>query len=223
MAEPGSIRRVPSLTPPPRGTSSALREHAYFPWTVFGVMLIAFSMAFYAWKWTINAAPVGGALIVIPLLTIFTVPTMVRAARGERQFDLAGLMLVGLGLRFALAYYRMTHAFDAVIYHQWGVKLASEYRHFNFGADPGSQVPGTGGMRVVSGFVHVFVNDDYFASYLILGWLAFWGFWFIYQAAVTAVPDLMRYRYARLLFLWPSFAYWLTSIGKDSWMAFTIG
>jgi hypothetical protein len=223
MAEPASIRRVPSLTPPPRAGASARAEPRHFPWAVVGLLLIAFSMAFYAWKWTIDAAPVGAALVMIPLVTLFTVPTMVRAARGEPTFDLAGLMLVSLGLRFAFAYYRMTHAFDAVLYHQWGVKLAAQYRAFNFGASPGSQVPGTGGMRVVSGIIHVLVNDDYFAAYLLMGWLGFWGCWFIYRAAVTAVPDLKRYRYARLLFLWPSFAYWLTSIGKDSWMVFTVG
>jgi hypothetical protein len=180
-------------------------------------------MSFYLWKWLIDGESVSASLVVIPLIIVFTAPAMVRAARTESEFDLAGLMLVGLGLRFALAYYRMTHAFDAVVYHQWGVKLAAQYRALNFGADPQQQVPGTGGMRVVSGFVHVLVNDDYFAAYLVMGWLAFWGCWFIYKAAITTVPDLKRYRYARLIFLWPSLAYWLTSIGKDSWMVFTIG
>jgi len=71
--------------------------------------------------------------------------------------------------------------------------------------------------------VHVLVNDDYFGSFLVMGWLGFWGCWFIYKAAVLAIPDLKRYRYARLIFLWPSLAYWLTSLGKDSWMAFTVG
>ena len=223
MADPDAIRRVPALAAPLRGPSRGVTGEGVFPWTVIGVLLMAFTMSFYLWKWLIDGAPVGATLIVIPLLLIFTAPALARAARTEKEFDLAGLMLVGLGLRYALAYYRMTHAFDAVVYHQWGVKLAAEYRGLNFGADPGQQIPGTGGMRVVSGFVHVVVNDDYFASYLLMGWLAFWGCYFIYRAAVTTVPDLKRYRYARLIFLWPSLAYWLTSLGKDSWMVFTVG
>jgi hypothetical protein len=223
MPEPGATRRVPALAPPLRGPSGTGHGEGVFPWTVIGVLLMALTMSFYLWKWLIDGAAVGATLILIPLIVIFTAPVLVRAARTEKQFDLAGIMLVGLGLRFALAYYRMTHAFDAVVYHDWGVKLAAQYRALNFGADPQQQVPGTGGMRIVSGFVHVLVNDDYFASYLVMGWLAFWGCYFIYRAAVTTVPDLKRYRYARLIFLWPSLAYWLTSLGKDSWMVFTVG
>jgi len=223
MSEPGATRRVPKVTSPFSDPGGAGTTSGRFPWTVIGVLLMAFTMSFYLWKWLIDGAPVGATLVVIPLIIIFTAPAMVRAARTEEGFDLAGLMLVGLGMRFAFAYYRMTHAADAVLYHQWGVRLSAQYRALNFGADPGAQVPGTGGMRVISGFVHVFVNDDYFASYLVMGWLAFWGCYFIYQAAVTTVPDLKRYRYARLIFLWPSLAYWLTSLGKDSWMVFTVG
>jgi len=223
MPEPGVIRRVPALTPPPRGPGGPLRTEGRFPWLVIGVLLMSFTVSFYLWKWLVDGAPVGASLILIPLIVIFTAPVMVRAARGESEFDIAGLMLVGLGIRFALAYYRMTHAADAVVYHQWGVRLAAEYRTLNFGADPQSTVPGTGGMRIVSGFVHVVVNDNYFASYLVMGWLAFWGCYFVYRAAVITVPDLKRYRYARLIFLWPSLGYWLTSLGKDSWMMFTVG
>jgi hypothetical protein len=43
------------------------------------------------------------------------------------------------------------------------------------------------------------------------------------HVTITTVPDLKRYRYARLIFLWPSLAYWFTSLGKDSWMVFTVG
>jgi len=223
MPESGSVRRVASPAPPLSTTGRVSGGTGQFPWTVIGVMLLAFTMAWYAWLWMVDGEPVGATLIVVPLILLFTAPTMVRAARGEKSFDLAGLMLVGLALRFALAFYRYQHAFDAVVYHIHGVRLAASYRALDFGADPQSPIPGTGGMRVISGIIHVLVNDDYFASYLVMGWLAFWGCWFIYRAAVIAVPDLKRYRYARLMFLWPSLAYWLTSLGKDSWMVFTVG
>jgi hypothetical protein len=218
-SELAPVRRVPRVTPPP----TTAPDQGHFPWTVIGVMLLALVVCLYMWRWLINGQPYSAALILIPLLVLFTAPTMLRAARSESDFDIAGLILVGLGLRFGLAYYRFIHAADAQIYHNFGVYLAREYRHFNFGADSGSQVPGTGGLRIVSGVVHVFVNDDFFASFLVMAWLGFWGCWFLYRAAVITVPDLKRYRYARLLFLWPSLAFWPSSIGKDSWMLFTIG
>src|SRR6476620_2217705 len=183
MPESGSVRRVPSIAAPlsTDGRVSTVTR-GQFPWTVVGALLIAFTLAFYSWKWLIDADQTSTALIVIPLILMFTAPVMVREARSEPGFDIAGLMLVGLGMRFAFAYYRMTHASDAVIYYKYGVKLAASYRVLNFGADPGAQVPGTGGMRIVAGVVQIFVNDSYFASYLVMGWLGFWGCWFLYKA-----------------------------------------
>jgi hypothetical protein len=222
MPESDSIRPVGAASPLTSGRRTTVAE-GQFPWTVVGVLLLAFTMAWYLWLWLVDGKAVGATLIMIPLILLFSAPMMVRAARSEPSFDIAGLMLVGLAMRFALAFYRMNHAFDAVVYHKYGVQLAASYRALDFGADPGAAIPGTGGMRVVSGIIHVLVNDDYFASYLLMGWLGFLGCWFIYKAAVIAVPDLRRYRYARLVFLWPSLAYWLTSLGKDSWMVFTVG
>src|SRR5262245_6437529 len=155
MADQGAIRRVPTIASPLRGDRGASAERVHFPWMVVGMLLLAFTMAFYLWKWLIDGRPVGATLIVVPLIIIFTVPTMVRAARTETEFDLAGLLLVGLALRFALAYYRMENAADAGVYHQWGVRLAASYRVLNFGADPHSPIPGTGGMRVVAGLLQV--------------------------------------------------------------------
>jgi hypothetical protein len=222
MATPDPIR-TRSLASPLASDGHFDAARGQFPWTVVGVMMMAFTMAFYAWKWMVDGEPFGAALILIPLIILFTAPTLVRAARSEKTFDLAGLMLVGLAIRFAMACYRYFHAYDAVVYHIHGIRLSAAYRALDFGADPQAQVPGTGGMRVIAGIVHILVNDDYFASYLVMGWLAFWGCWFVYKAAVLAIPDLKRYRYAQLIFLWPSLAYWLTSLGKDSWMMFTIG
>jgi len=222
MPEAGSLG-TPRVASPLSTSGRIAAARGQFPWTVIGVMAMAFTMAFYAWKWLVDGEPFGAALILIPLIILFTAPALVRAARNEHSFDLAGLMLVALAVRFAFACYRYFHAYDAVVYHIHGIRLASSYRALDFGADPQAQIPGTGGMRVIAGIIHVLVNDDYFASYLVMGWLAFWGCWFLYKAAVLAVPDLRRYRYARLIFLWPSLAYWLTSLGKDSWMMFTIG
>lgn len=222
MSEPSGVRGVPRMTAPPARTKEPDRPPG-FPWTVVGALLLAFTLCRYAWLWVIDGQPVGAAFLIMPVLIMGTVPTMVRARRTERDFDLAGLLLVGLGLRFTFAHYRMTHAFDAVVYHKFGVLLADAYRNLDFSADPQQNVPGTGGLRIISGLVHVLVNDDYFASFLVMAWLGFWGCWFLYRAGVIAVPDLKRSRFALLMFCWPSLAFWPSSLGKDAWMLFTIG
>src|SRR5262245_31084000 len=119
MPEPDVTRRAPIVAPPLGRSDRSETGEGRFPWTVVGVLLMAFVLSFYMWKWLIDARPVGATLIVVPLILIFTAPVLLRVARSERQFDLAGLMLVGLAIRFAFAYYRMEHAEDAGIYHVW--------------------------------------------------------------------------------------------------------
>jgi hypothetical protein len=177
----------------------------------------------YAWLWVGGGEAVGAALLLIPVLLALTAPLFARAARTERQFDLGGLLAVGLLLRMAASFYRFDHAVDALEYHQFGIKLADSFRELNFTVDTGSAVPGTGTMRYISGLVHVLSNDDKFGAFLIFTWFAFLGCYFLYRAFVIAVPNGDRYRYARLLFLWPSLVLWPSSIGKESVMLFALG
>jgi len=120
-------------------------------------------------------------------------------------------------------YQRFTNAVDGVEYHFEGVRLADFYRRFEFGAPTGKDVPGTGAMRAVSGAVHVLVNDDGFAAFMLMAWLGFLGCWLLYRAFEIGIADGDRYRYARLIMLWPSMCFWPSSLGKDSWMLFTVG
>src|SRR5262245_35770769 len=132
MPESESARRASNVATPLSRSGRITDTQGHFPWTVVGVLLMAFTMAWYGWLWMVDGKAVGAALILIPLIALFTAPTMVRAARSERSFDLAGLMLVGLAMRFAFAYYRSTHAADAVSYHFYGTRLAASYRALNF-------------------------------------------------------------------------------------------
>jgi hypothetical protein len=194
-----------------------------FSWHVVAVIAFFGCMALYSWYWLGRGAPVGVALLVIPLLLVLTLPIIVRAARSEPSFDLGGLLALGLLLRCGAAYYRWDNEADAGVYHQAGVLLARSYRQFHFGADPGSRVPGTGGLKIITGVITVFTNSNEFATFLVFAWLGFLGCYFLYRAFVTALPRADRYRYARLIFLWPTLVYWPSSIGKDSWMLFTLG
>jgi hypothetical protein len=187
------------------------------------ILALLACVAMFAWLWIVEGRPVGWALLIVPVLVLLTAPVFASAARRQRQFDLGGLLAVGLLLRFAAAYYRFDHAVDALEYHEFGVNLADSFRELNFGVDTGAAVPGTGTMRYISGLVHVLSNSDAFGAFLIFTWFAFLGCYFLYRAFVIAVPDGDRYRYALLMFLWPSLVLWPSSIGKESVMLFAVG
>jgi hypothetical protein len=189
------------------------------------VAMLAFlvCMAMYAWFWIAGGLPVGSALLFIPILVALTAPIFMRAARTERSFDLAGLLALALLLRFMAAYYRFDNAVDGRTYNLWGTRLAESFRELNFAPDTGADVPGAGSMRYISGLVHAVCNSDEMGAFLIFTWLAFLGCYFLYRAFVIAVPDASRYRYACLLFFWPSVVLWPSSIGKESVILFAIG
>jgi hypothetical protein len=194
-----------------------------FPWSFVAIIAFLVCMAMYAWLWVGGGAPVGAAFFTIPLLVALTAPILYHAARTERRFDLAGLLALGLLLRFIAMYYRFDHAVDARTYNLWGTRLADSFRDLNFAPDTGASVPGSGTMRYISGLAHVLSIDDEFGAFLILTWFAFIGCYLLYRAFVTAVPDGDRYRYASLLFFWPSVVLWPSSIGKEAVILFSLG
>jgi len=187
------------------------------------VVAFASCLGFFLWLWLIEGKPLGGGLFLVPVLLMVTAPALVRAGRAEPGFDLGGLMATGLALRFAAAYYRFANGFDAHVYNRFGTQLAQSFRALHFDVNTGASVPGTGGMRYLTGLVSVPVGSDEFMKFCVFSWLAWWGCVLLYRAFVTAVPDGDRSRYARLIFLWPSLVFWPSSIGKEAWMLFTLG
>jgi hypothetical protein len=198
------------------------RSHGY-GFTTAAVAVGFLVLGLFSFAWLIDGKAVGAALVVIPLLVLLSTPLFLRAAREEHRFDLGGILALGLLLRFAASYYRYLHAADAYTYHIFGAKLATDYRHFNFGVDTGAPVPGTGGMRAVAGVVEVFTNGNMYATFLVFTWIGFLGCFFFYRAFVTALPDCDAKRYALLVMLWPTMLYWPSSIGKDCWLVFALG
>ena len=216
-------RTTGPLSPPPV-PHEPLDGHTPFSWTALGVFGGTALFAYYMWLWLVQAKPVGATVLVGPLLVAVTAPFLVRAGRRTPGFDLGGLLLCGLVLRFAFVYYRYNHAVDAFGYRVEGSRLAAFYRQFDFSAATGGKVPGTGGMNAISGGVHVLVaDDDPSPSFLVLTWLAFLGCWLLYRAFEISLDDGDHYRYARLVLLLPSMCFWPSSLGKDAWMVFTIG
>jgi hypothetical protein len=194
-----------------------------FPFTTLAVVVAFVDLALFSWAWLIDGKAVGVALIAVPLLVLLSTPIFVRASRESEGFDLGGLLALGLLLRFAASYYRYLHAADGGIYHNFGSQLAVGYRHLDFGADPGAPVPGTGGMRIITGVVEVFTNGNMFATFLVFSWLSFFGCYLFYKAFRLALPDCDIRRYAILVMLWPTLLYWPSSIGKDCWLILSLG
>ncbi|MFO7589455.1 MAG: hypothetical protein R6X23_00970, partial [Acidimicrobiia bacterium] len=215
MARPFQPLGTPAHRPRPA------RERS--PWQSVAILVVVACFALYAWQAVTAGEPVGGGLLLMPMLFLVTAPVLVGARRSEPTFDLAGLMATGLALRCVGAYFRWANAADAHIYHRVGAELAVSFRSLDFAVDTGRPVPGTGGLRYIAGLVSVPANSDEFLTFLIFTWFAFWGSVLFYRAFTTALPDADRSRYAKLIFLWPALVFWPSSIGKESWMMLTLG
>jgi hypothetical protein len=218
MPQPRRAYRAPL---PPRHQ----RTPKPFSWQPVAVLLFVVVMAVCFWLWIhriTGVGAVGVGLFLIPVLTLLTTPLFVRAGR-EKRFDLAGLMAVGLMLRFLASFYRFDNAADGGIYTTKGGELARSFQHFNFNVDTGASFPGTGGMRFIAGIVAAITNTSAFAEFLVFTWLGFIGCYFLYRAFVTAMPEADHRRYALLVFLWPTVVFWPSSVGKDCWLLFTLG
>jgi len=216
LARPKPAARVRPPRPTRPGSSG---------WGLLGVVLVLAALAIYAlgaWAWN---RPTASGLIVAPLMIVVVFLVLRRRIALEHRFDLGGLLLTSLGLRLLFAYPRFGSATDAVIYNREGARLADSFRALNFtNVDVGAAagVPGTGSLRYIAGLVHLLTDSNFFGTTLMFGLMAFAGTWLFYRAFQTAVPDGDHYRYAKLIFLWPSLLYWPSSIGKDSWMLLTI-
>lgn len=112
---------------------------------------------------------------------------------------------------------------DATAYDFYGAQLAREFRSFDFLVDTQQRVPGTGSVRYLTGLVYALFGSSQFVGFFVFSLFSLWGIVFFYLAFATAVPDGDRWRYARLLFLWPSLLFWPSSIGKEAAIIFGLG
>lgn len=166
---------------------------------------------------------VGGVGIGLALLLLAAVqPLMSKLSQGE-TFDLRSIMLLGFAARLIGAYFRFTSAADAIGYHDTGTPIAAALRSLDIGAGSGRQWPGTGALDYLSGIAHVISFDDFFGAAILFTGLSFVGACMFYRAFTIGVPDGDRKRYALLVFLLPTLAYWPSSLGKDGWMQLGIG
>lgn len=169
------------------------------------------------------------ALVLASILVFLTVPALRRQAAEEADPRLFWLLLVALLLKLVGAAVRHYVAFeiyggraDAGDYHDWGVRLYPAFRSGDF--DTGfPSLTSTHFIQFLTGVVYAITGPSLLGGFLFYSWLGFWGLLFFYRAFTLAVPDGRPRTYARLLFFLPSLLFWPSSIGKESWMLFTLG
>lgn len=209
--EPG--RDLRRRHPPSRG----------FPWGLVALGAVLLMIATFAWGAWATERSTPWAYVTAALLFGLLYPLLVRTGRRETAFDLTNLMVASLALHFTAAYFRMVGASDGAVYARVGAELAESFRNFDFTPDVGRQFIGTGFLRYASGLVQVVTFSDRFSTFLVFAAIGFLGIVLLYRAFVAGVPDGDRYRYAVLVFLWPSLIFWPSSLGKEAWMLLALG
>lgn len=205
------LRRQRSTRPAPQPT-----------YRLLAATCIVVTLGLLAWG-SLHGRPLAIGLVAVPVVMAIAYPLLARYASVERDFDLLGIVYLGLALRFVGSYYRFVIAADAKSYYNYGVLFAESFRRLDFAVDLGRPVPGTGTVRWFSALVVVFTGPNIYLEFVVFTLIAFSGMLLFYRAFTTAFPTGDRKRYALLLFLWPSMAFWPSSIGKEALMMFGIG
>ena len=187
-----------------------------------------------AWglAWSMERASYGtfaGALIGIALALLSVV---IGRALARRESDpvIGRLLVIAPLLKLAMTVVRYGVAFviydgraDSADYHLNGIRLGLLYREGIFDADLDRAFVGTGFVRMLTGLLYSVIGPTQLGAFFVFSWLGFLGLYFFYRAFRLAVPEGDHRRYALLVFVLPSLLFWPSSLGKEAWMAFTLG
>jgi hypothetical protein len=214
----------------PRLTRSATVHHAT---ALIGVMLALGYLCALAWAMDNVSYDVWGAMVVGPVLVAISIPILERAGRADRDPAMARILFLAFGakmlgslVRYAVTFEVYAGRADAGGYHGSGKRLAAAFWNGTWDQVLREEVPelvGTEFIRVVTGVVYIATGPTKLGGFVVFGWLGFWGLFCSYRAFRIAFPAGDHRRYAILLFFLPSLLYWPSSIGKESWMLFTLG
>ncbi|MGH9022865.1 MAG: hypothetical protein ACRDV9_07180 [Acidimicrobiia bacterium] len=171
---------------------------------------------------------IAGGVLVGHVLAVVTVPLLMWLTRHDdrptRRLVLAALVakLVGTMLRYFFVFVVYKEG-DARQYDEVGRVLAGLFRHGQFSVDLGNKLVGTGFIELLTGILYTVIGPTKVGGFLVFSWLGFWGLYLFYRAFRIALPDGDHRRYGLLIFFLPSMVFWPSSIGKDAWMALTLG
>jgi hypothetical protein len=197
---------------------------------LLGVLAIVLYMAVVTWAMTNRPYNVWGALVVIPVLVMLSVPMLIRAGRRDDdplfpQLLVGAFVLKALATvaRYQMAFVWYGGATDARGYHEHGVRLAEYYRHGYFDAPLQFEFIGTGFIRAFTGLVYAVTGPSVYVAFAVYALFSFWGLYFLYRAFQVGVPTGNSRRYALLVLFLPSMLFWPSALGKEALMTFGLG
>jgi hypothetical protein len=170
----------------------------------------------------------SSALIALVLFVV-TLPILSRQARREKDRRLFGFLMFALFLKLIvgtlLRYYVTFHVYaraDAAGYLSHGTEIARQMSAGTYHLSLGS-LSGSDSISFLTGVLLRIIGPTGLGAFFIFSWLAFIGLFLLYRAFVIAVPKGNARTYARFIFFLPTIWYWPSSIGKESWLVFTLG
>jgi hypothetical protein len=192
-------------------------------------LTVAYVVALFAMMNRGVGYDVWSAVVVAPVLFGLALPALRAQAIREGDATLFRLLALALALKLAGAFVRFYVASevyggqaDAKLYHDAGVALAAGFRHLD-GLEALWRTSGTEFLGTITGVVYSITGVTELGGFLVFSWLGFWGLFLFYRAFVRAVPSGRPRSYAHFIFFMPSLLFWPSSIGKESWMMFTLG
>ncbi|HEU0021438.1 MAG TPA: hypothetical protein VFR55_07185 [Dehalococcoidia bacterium] len=174
-----------------------------------------------------NVRGVTLVLLFLIILVIFVVGP--RMASGEGRYFLYLFFLAFL-LKMGASTFRMVWALevkegriDAGRYDQTGRLLAERFWQWDFNAFVPFFIRGTHFVEAITGLVYAFIGPTLYGGFFFFAFLAFLGSCFYYKAFRLTFPNSTGSLYLAMIFFYPSWLYWPSSIGKDASLAFLIG
>lgn len=181
------------------------------------------------WSMAYASPDLWSALVIGPVVLLASAPLITRAARADGGASIRTLLWVALVLKLGFSCLRYAVAFlvydgstDSLGYHKAGAAFAAALwqGHLVIPKD----FIGTEAIGVITGLVYSITGPTLLGGYLVFAWMAFWGQWMLYRAAVVGLPGMTHQRrYALAVLLLPSLLYWPASVGKESVMLLGIG
>jgi hypothetical protein len=165
------------------------------------------------------AAVAAGAMLVVVLLTW--------VVRRETDPVISRIILAGFFAKLVgtAAYYRVindVYGFgDVTRYVRAGRQLAPIIRSGTMPDE--AQATGTAFVEFLTGVVFAVFGSNELVGYYVFSLLSFVGMVAFLKAFQLAVPEGNHRRYALLVLLMPTMAFWPSTIGKDAWLIFNLG
>lgn len=168
-------------------------------------------------------------LILVPLLLAIGALIIWRVTRHD-EVALTRLIIAALVTKMVASYVRYVVIFevyrsgDAYRYDSAGAEIANA---FHRGELPISQLipseTSTPFLEQVTGLFYTFMGPTRLGGFVLFSWIAFWGLFLFYRAALIGLPEMNVRRYALLVFFLPSLLFWPSSLGKESLILFGLG